>query len=297
MSRIDNKEDNLKVLESIRYSTVRIEGYEKDGGKITGTGFIFRFYEDLPVLITNKHVIDGLDGGMFYVCKSKDEKNMIPSDTEKIAFAFKKSDNHFKYHPDPEVDLCAMQIGSLFNAARDQGQHPFYRVMSKDHLPREVDVSILEAIEDIYMIGYPNGIWDEYNNKPIIRKGITATKFSLDYNNRKEFLIDAACFPGSSGSPVIIYKTGYWDAKGNYHQKPFIFLLGVLYAGPQHTTIGEIQVITSQTSNVKAISMIPNNLGFVIKSHRIIDLEKLFSPNERMDVLTHQDKVINYFKK
>ena len=32
----------------------------------------------------------------------------------------------------------------------------------------------------------------------------------------KKFLIDAACFPGSSGSPVIMYNTvGYTDKAGN----------------------------------------------------------------------------------
>ena len=56
---------------------------------------------------------------------------------------------------------------------------------------------------------------DEVNNKPVVRKGITATDIRLDYNGRKEFLIDAACFHGSSGSPVFLRKMGpikrrYW---------------------------------------------------------------------------------------
>ncbi len=44
------------------------------------------------------------------------------------------------------------------------------------------------------MIGYPNGIWDEANNMPIIRRGITATHPNFNYNGKPEFMIDAACF-------------------------------------------------------------------------------------------------------
>lgn len=52
------------------------------------------------------------------------------------------------------------------------------------------------------MVGYPDGIWDEFNNQPIVRRGITATHPKNDFNGKGEFLIDAVCFPGSSGSPV-----------------------------------------------------------------------------------------------
>ena len=58
-------------------------------------------------------------------------------------------------------------------------------------------------VEDVLMIGYPNGLWDTTHNMPIIRRGTIATDIKLDYNEKKEFVIDAACFPGSSGSPVL----------------------------------------------------------------------------------------------
>ena len=129
------------------------------------------------------------------------------------------------------------------------------------------------------MIGYPNGIWDSVNNKPIFRKGITATHPKFDYNGKKEFMIDAACFPGSSGSPVfILNEGGYRDKKGNtYLGTTRIMLIGVLYAGPQHTATGEVKIINVPTSQIPvSISSIPNNLGIVIKSFRIKELEKLF---------------------
>ena len=124
------------------------------------------------------------------------------------------------------------------------------------------------------MIGYPNGLWDKVNNMPIIRKGITATKYSLDYNGKKEFVIDAACFPGSSGSPVILFnKGGYTDKKGNLKWgSGRLLLLGILYAGPQLRVDGTIRVITTPDSqSIGVQSNIPNNLGYIIKSKAILD--------------------------
>lgn len=66
------------------------------------------------------------------------------------------------------------------------------------------------------MIGYPNGLWDSQNNLPIIRRGITATSVKKDYNGKKEFLIDAAVFPGSSGSPVFIFNEGSYSVPGGF---------------------------------------------------------------------------------
>ena len=56
-----------------------------------------------------------------------------------------------------------------------------------------------------------------------------------------------------------------------------VILLGVLYAGPQHTAYGDVQIVNIPTMHKPiAISKIPNNLGLIIKSERILELEKLF---------------------
>jgi len=130
------------------------------------------------------------------------------------------------------------------------------------------------------MIGYPNGIWDSVNNQPIFRKGITATHPNLDYNGNAEFMIDIACFPGSSGSPVMIYNPSeYTDRQGNtFMGTTRLILMGILYAGPQHTITGDIEIVNiPQLQQPTAISQIPNNLGIVIKSEKILELEDLFN--------------------
>ena len=57
-----------------------------------------------------------------------------------------------------------------------------------------------------------NGIWDSYHNKPLIRRGITAgdaPKACPSATASQCFSIDCALnFPGSSGSPVLLYNRG-----------------------------------------------------------------------------------------
>ena len=110
---------------------------------------------------------------------------------------------------------------------------------------------------------------------PIVRRGITATPVYLNYEGKREFVIDAACFPGSSGSPVLVCDVGGFRDKGgtlNWGRSRIMFL-GILYAGPMLTITGEIQVLTipDVQQQEMSISNIPTNLGFVIKSECILD--------------------------
>jgi hypothetical protein len=131
-------------------------------------------------------------------------------------------------------------------------------------------------MEEIVMIGYPNGLWDELHNLPIIRKGITATHPGLRLNGKPEFLIDAACFPGSSGSPVFLANIGsYVSSEGALCAGSRVMLLGTLYAGPQHTTTGEIIIVNVPTDTKQvAVGSIPNNLGYVIHASELLVLEE-----------------------
>lgn len=182
-------------------------------------------------------------------------------------------------HPDPAVDLCLLPIGPLWNKAQKEDRMFFIRCLKKENIPSASQIADLDALEEILMVGYPIGIWDSTNNMPICRRGITATHPRLDYEGRKEFLIDVACFPGSSGSPVLLYNLGMRrDKRGNRVLGRRMFLLGVLYAGPQYTVEGEIKVVPIPTHTMPtpvSETRIPVNLGMVIKAERILELQTL----------------------
>ena len=53
--------------------------------------------------------------------------------------------------------------------------------------------------------------------------------------------------------------------------------MGVLYAGPQHTATGEVKVVEVPSKlDTVAVSLIPNNLGNVIKAREILKFEPIF---------------------
>lgn len=167
-----------------------------------------------------------------------------------------------------------MPIGPLLYSAGNMGLKLFYISLDESLLPNDQDLSELGAVEDILMVGYPIGLWDEVNNFPIFREGITATHPAKDYNGRKEFLIDAACYPGSSGSPVFLYNNGSYPVRGALVVGTRLKFLGVLWGGPQYKPDGTLQVLEIPTSRAVVLQQsIPINLGFVIKSKEILEFK------------------------
>lgn len=269
----------LSLSEQLTYSTIRIECFDSKGNISTGTGYFFNFKfnketgEHIPTIVTNKHVIKNASIGKLIFCIAE---NGEPVNNKHHTINITDFENIWIPHDSPDVDLCILPIAQLLKETKKKNIDLFYIALTISNIPTKEDLEDLTALEEVIMIGYPNGIWDSYNNKPIIRKGITATHIALDYNNKKEFVIDMACFPGSSGSPVFLLNEGSYSSKkkGNIVLgKGRFFILGTLYAGPQHLVTGEIRDIPISTKRM-TFSTIPNNLGYVIKYDRLLELEK-----------------------
>lgn len=268
----------IHPITQLVHSTVRIECTDSQNRTSSGSGYIFMFCETngtaFPCVVTNKHVVEGATRGVFHLTLKKDDGT--PELGRHEAVVLNDLSRYCVPHPTTTIDLVAFPIGTILNNASQEGRAYYYVPLGKEVLASNDLLESLPPMEEIVMIGYPNGLWDQLHNLPIIRRGITATHPKLKLNGKPEFLIDAACFPGSSGSPVFLANIGsYVDPDGALCAGSRVALLGTLYAGPQHTTTGEIVVVDVPTDTKSiAVGNIPNNLGYVIQANELLVLEE-----------------------
>lgn len=270
----------LGPIDSLPHGTVRLICKYKDGNSGSGTGFFVFFLNDgktaIPCVVTNKHVLENSVECSFQLTIKKE--NGEPDIGNYRTIVYQDFADKWIPHPDEEVDLAVFEVGRLIDKTYKQGIVFFWVPLDLKIIMRKEELAELSILEDIIMIGYPNSIWDEKNNLPIIRKGITATHPGYNFNGKDEFVIDAACFPGSSGSPVFIANLGsVKDKYGNITVgESRIILLGILYAGPQHTVEGDVKIVNIPTTQ-KAVTFagIPNNLGYVINAYKLFDFEEV----------------------
>ena len=135
-----------------------------------------------------------------------------------------------------------------------------------DLIPSEDTLRKLDALEEVVFIGFPVGIWDSTNFLPIIRRGTTATPVYVDFQGKKQFLIDASVFPGSSGSPVFLYDRGlHQERTGGVVIGGRLLFLGAISDVFIHQDTNEIKMLSVPTRNVP-----------VVTSRQMVDLGRVF---------------------
>jgi len=272
-------QNQTSTSELLTHTTTRIEGDLEDNKTSVGTGFFFNFKNEdksIPIIITNKHVVEDCHNLRFTFNESDEKKSRI---NDKHLTAIMNESIMKKMiilHPEDDVDLCAIPMAPLINNLAKQGKNLYLKWLDAQSLPSTTDWASFSALEEITMIGYPNGIWDKVNNLPVARKGITATHPRIDYNGKSEFLIDTAVYPGSSGSPIYLFNQGSYATDKGITMGTRLKLLGINYAVYTHTAEGNITIKkTPTTAKPIAEIVVPNNLGVIIKSTKILDFEPL----------------------
>lgn len=238
------------------FTTVPIVGITIEGTGVSGTGFFFSYdLEDgrkVPLLITNHHVLKDVIQGRFVINLAEGD---APS-CETISVNFDKSFIEGKKLG--ELDLVAMPVAPVLSMLEENGKRPFYRSIDSGLIPKKSVLDNLAALEQITFIGYPSGLYDDYNKTPLIRQGWTSTPAWNDYKGKREFLVDASVFEGSSGSPAFILNQGSYPTTDGIAIGSRLLFMGVI-----------TQTITKEKSEHL-------DLGTVIRSDAMLDKLKPF---------------------
>lgn len=260
------------ISEKLLFATVRLQ---TETG--VGTGFIFNFKtadnKIVPVIITNKHVVNYKEKQKANFSLHKNQSGLPTDDNVEIIY-----DAEWTFHSDKEIDLCCTPLAPLLNQLKtNHGTEIFYVPIDETLIWTDEKLAELSVTEDILMVGYPTGLFDTKHNLPLVRSGITSSHPALDFLGKGIAVIDMACFPGSSGSPVFIVNSGgYKDKKGNtYIGASRIVFLGALYGGPYLNSEGKIEVKEAPMQQVLVSNhQIMINLGYYVKAREIMVLKQ-----------------------
>lgn len=265
----------LSLSEIVQLSTVKLTCELQNGGGSTGTGFFFAFKVDEGIahfIVTNNHVVK--DAATISFRLSVLDEEDLPNPEKYEDFQINDTYRNTIPHPDSNVDLCLVNIGNVMARAKESNVEFAFAPMEESTIPIDAPTKF-RPIEDIFMVGYPIGLSDDINNLPLVRKGITATPFYVSHNGEPKFLIDCACFPGSSGSPVVILNEGSFSFRdGKLLAGSRFQLVGILSSGPQFGANGKI--IEHNIPVSPSVSVyIPMNLGYCIQAEKLLEFKPL----------------------
>ena len=267
------------IFENILFTTVRIEVTLPNNSISMGTGFIFNYVKNNKqylFVVTNKHVIkDSIEGRLTFN-QSDGEKPIL---SKVFTIEYPNFEKQWIGHPQQDIDVAIMPFAPVLNELSNKGVQIFFKSLTPDLIPSDKLLrEEIDAVEDIVFVGYPSDIYDRRNLLPVVRKGITATPISVDFEGKPAFLIDASIFPGSSGSPVFLCNIGSYSPKGKgLVVGSRIFFLGVVasvFIRKDLNTIELIHIPTGKIPVVATTQMV--DLGIVYKAIVIKELIEEF---------------------
>lgn len=256
-------------------STLLLTGFQ--GRQIQGTGFFYDklapedrntkgfYWREVEVtwIVTNRHVL-----------LPKVEGNEIIPDTitfhvrrvvgqgivwEPVILEVTEIKKRLKLHTDSEVDVAILRVDDLLRERMKPGNlYMTLSSVSEEDLPENKNISA-EVADDVVIIGYPKGFYDEKNIFPIVKSGIIATRWGMNFNDMPVFLIDAKLFPGSSGSIVVTKPISSIVAEGamkDERETQFAFL-GIYSGEPfrqqEPIDLDDITIIRKDSFNVGTV--------------------------------------------
>lgn len=254
------------VSKQLLFCSVRVDTLSHDGSEGAGTAFVVCItHQGLPhtFLVTNRHVVEGAKQGSLVFTLAQHGEPVVGKG---FKLEIEDFEHAWFFHPEAEIDLALTPLKPLEAVIQAHQAQIYYHAIDLQLIPEPAIFEQFDALESVLFVGYPNGVWDKANLMPILRRGTTATPIGLNFEGRAEFLIDAAVYPGSSGSPVFIYEKTLSTTPSLY----FVGVISAVFFKEEATRLVSGPVPSNEPTGLFCSEMI--DLGLVIKSSEVKNL-------------------------
>jgi hypothetical protein len=274
------------LSEQLLFTTVRIETVEESGELGVGTGFILALQKEkseVLFLVTNRHLVEHMSEADLTFTLARDQQPDLGMTCRFNVTGFRSG---WHFHPDNAVDIAVCPFVPILDFVSSEGHTVYFRSIPISLFPDEKLLSEVDAIENCVFIGYPNGIWDDRNNLPVVRRAITAAPVTVDFQGKPQFLIDGSVFPGSSGSPVFLHNPSPFSPKtgGMVVGARFNFL-GILSSGFFRREQGRMEMGTIPTAQVQIpVTEEMLDLGVVLKWSVVLETVESWMESRKRQV-------------
>jgi hypothetical protein len=263
------------VTKRLLFNTVRVDTVLDDGSAGSGTAFVVEHRHRqgrLRFIVTNRHLVDGVRRGGLIFTQARQGRPLIGT---RFHIGIEDFPQAWFVHPDPGVDLAIVPLAPLTQAAHAAGVELYVHPVDSADIADAALLHAFDALEEVLFVGYPNGVWDQVNLMPILRRGTTATPMALDFEGRAEFLIDAAVYPGSSGSPVFAFPLQRGHAqRGGQRQPRLVGVVAAVFFREEAQRLVAAPVPAREGGHVMGAEMI--DLGLVIKAQAVLQLVQAY---------------------
>ena len=274
---------------AIARCTVRIlAGVNASTLTSVGTGFFYKVVHPVTnlakmLVLTNKHVVRGANVVQLVISSAPDvsvlDRHAQPVGRRDDILNWGLEGNLYD-HPDPQIDLCGIDVTPPLGVLLQSGRQLRSMFLDSSWLPNGASAQQLRDVEQVLVVGYPQGVWDQHNNMPIVRLGTTATHPLAHYQGRPDFLVDVAAFGGSSGSPVFAYETPFFrQSSGALTPGTKTQFIGVVWGVIEQSVTGELkQVEIPASTTVVPVLRSSLSLAIALQGNAVLALDELVFP-------------------
>ena len=213
--------------------TTPVEVRFSDGRILGASGFFYmEFGPDDPTIkgphwrgisriyvVTAKHVVQPKrlkDLVSFTYAVRSQNGNEI--DWHRVALDSKEVGERLHLCSKEDVDVAVIDVTDkltteLMKPLEKGSQLLAFNGASSDRFPGKLPIETQPG-DDVLVIGYPLGFYDQFNKLPVIKTGVLSTPMGLHFDGKDAFLLDFKYYEGSSGSLIISKPTHIGFDKG-----------------------------------------------------------------------------------